>query len=202
MLLVHRAGQHDGWPALGLFAGKAGERGNHRGKAPFDVARAAAIEAVVLDLGGKRIDRHSVDGHRVLMGLEHQHAAPFFRRFLAINTDDDIVALGCNRVPFPGQSELLKEVLKEVGDTVLKIDIAGHAASHGIHAGNAHQIGQQRHDIKVHRQSFLKRPARGGTSRQVAWGKRHSSDCEQGAGHRTYKWLARELRMNSPEADQ
>src|SRR3989304_2929976 len=57
-------------PTGGALLRQARKGGQHRRHAPFDVACTAAVDAAVAQFGRKRIDRHAVDGHRVLMRLE------------------------------------------------------------------------------------------------------------------------------------
>ena len=80
VLFIDRADQHDRRPAGWLLFGQPGDRRNHRRHAAFDVARAAAIQPASVDLRLERLDRHSLDGHRVLMGLQHHDLAAALRR--------------------------------------------------------------------------------------------------------------------------
>ena len=88
VFFVDRASQNDGWPARRLLLGQASDGTNHRGHAPFDVARAAAIEPAAIDFGREWFDRHPFDGHRVLVRFEHHDLATAMERHVASYRDE------------------------------------------------------------------------------------------------------------------
>ena len=93
VLLVYRAGEDHGRPALRLFLGEPGHGRNHRGHASLDVARPAAIQPAVFDLARERVDGHAFDRHGVLVGFEHDDAAATLGGHIALDARDDVVPL-------------------------------------------------------------------------------------------------------------
>jgi len=108
MFLIHGAGQHHCGTALTRLLGQANNGPQHGRHPAFDIARAAAIDAAVAHHRVPRIDDHVVDRHRILVGLQQDQGPAFGRRNFAVDADKNVLPLGINRLPLPGQPQPLE----------------------------------------------------------------------------------------------
>ena len=116
VFFVDRASQDEIGSARGFLARQPGERGQHRRHASFDVAGATPIQPAILDPRGKRINRHIIGRHRVLMNFEKNRGVGPSRR---IDTGDDVIAQRRHRLPLVAYPQAAEKIFQIGGDPML-----------------------------------------------------------------------------------
>ena len=122
------------------------EDGRH---AALGVARAAAIKPSLSLLRLERRDGHPVDRHRILMGIQQNHAA-VLRRTVTVQAGDQILVAGRHQLPLGRQTDLPAGCFQEAGQPGGAVDRAGHVSTHRIDAGDGHQLFQYFQGIEDH----------------------------------------------------
>ena len=143
-LLVDRRREQDCDRAVLRGAEKPLKPDDHGCHPPLHVARPPPLEPAVADQRKERVDRHSLDGHGVLVGIPENGRSPGDCR---LETGQDVVAAGGDRLPGPGEASGAEALHEIVGDPTLEVLRPRDVTPHRVDTGATDEVGKRRQGI-------------------------------------------------------
>ena len=149
-LLVDRRREQDCDRAVLRGAEKPLEPDDHGCHSPLHVTRPPPLEPAVADQRKERVDRHSLHRHGVLVGIPENGRSPGDCR---LETGQDVVAAGGDRLPGPGEASGAEALHEIVGDPTLEVLRPRDVTPHRVDTGATDEVGKRRQGI-CHGQSL------------------------------------------------